>query len=86
MGAVLFDEVQAAQHHELVHDAGLLRHQLAALHAGHVAADRLELAAKFDRGARLHVVHVQMRRAAVQEDHDYAFARRGARRGHGLTP
>ena len=37
VGAVLFDEVQAAQDRQLVHDLGLPGHQLAAFHARHVA-------------------------------------------------
>ena len=64
-----------ANRHELVHHAGQARHQLANLNARHVGADRLKLAADFHRSVGLEVVHILMRRAAGQVDHNHGFVR-----------
>src|SRR5258706_16458956 len=48
----------------------LEREVLADLDAGHVGLDGVELAAEFLRRVRLEVVHVHVRRAAGQVDHD----------------
>ena len=55
---------------ELVPHAGLQREVFADLHAGNVGLDRLEFAAEFGRSVRLEVVHVHVRRAAGQVNHD----------------
>ena len=48
------------------------------LHAGNVGVDRAEFATIFGRGVRLEIVHVHVRRAAGQIDHD---GRLGAAQG-----
>ncbi len=53
-----------------VHLPGQARQQLAHLDAGDGGGDRLELAANLGRGVRLHVPHVEVAGAAVEEDED----------------
>ena len=67
---VLVDRDDRADDGELVPHLGLQREVLADLHAGDVGRDRLELAAELRRGVGLEVVHVHVRRAAGQVDHD----------------
>src|SRR5262249_54287572 len=52
---------------------------LADLDAGDVGLDRLELALELGRGLRLEVVHVHVRRAARQVDHDGRLVRAALR-------
>ena len=64
---------------------GQARQVLADVDAGDVGPDRLELAADLDRGVRLEVHHVLVRRPAGQEDHDDGLVR-AADAGLGLGP
>ena len=70
-------QAAAAQDRELVGDLGLHRHQLADLDARHVGLDGIELAPILARGVGLHVVHVEVRGPAAQENHDDRLVRRG---------
>ena len=67
---VFIDGTERADDGQLVPHAGLQGEVFADLDAGHVGGDRLELAAKLDGRFRLEVVHVHVRRAAAQVDHD----------------
>ena len=73
VGRVQMDEMHSAKDGELVRDFGLHRHQLADFHAGDIRADRAEFAAVLAGSLRLHVVHIEMRRSAAQENHDDGF-------------
>ena len=55
---------------ELVPHLRLQGEVLADLHAGDIGRDRLEFAAILDRGIRLEVIHVDVRRAARQVNQD----------------
>src|SRR6185312_4478916 len=63
-------ELHVADDGELVGDPGVERQHLGNADAGHHGVDRLEFAAIFDRGIRLRVVEVDVRRAAVQVNED----------------
>ena len=55
---------------ELVGNFGVPGHQFTNVDARDVGADGVELATKFHRRIRLHVVHVEMTGATGQVDHD----------------
>ena len=74
VAGVVADRVHAAQNGQLVGHARLHRHQVAKFDAGHIGADRLKFAAKLGRGVRLHVIGVDVRRAAAEENHDGGLA------------
>ena len=78
--------LRAAEDRELVGDLRLHRHQLADFHARHVGANGIELAAVLDRRLRLHVVHVEVRRAAAQVNHDRRLGPPAVGRRGGLQP
>src|ERR1043166_7049750 len=61
-------EAEVANQGEPVGNRRLERHQLADVEAGDVGANRLELAAILGRGVRLHVVVIDMARAAEEVD------------------
>jgi len=67
---VLIDRNDRADNAQLVEHASLARHVFANLHARDVRLDRAEFAAIFDRSFRLQIVHVHVRRATRQVDHD----------------
>ena len=66
-----------------VHLLGDQWQHLADVNARHSSADRLELAANLPRRVHLQVVHVLMRRAAGQVNHDDGFFALAAARGCG---
>ena len=66
-----------------VHLLGDQRQHLADLDARHGGANRLELPADLPRRVHLQVVHVLMRRAAGEVDHDDGFLAPAAARGLG---
>ena len=76
---MLVDGDKRADDGQLVEHAGLARHVFANLHAGHVGLDRPKLAAILHGGVRLEVVHVHVRRAAGQVDHDGGLVGRASR-------
>ncbi len=55
----------------LVRALGVERHEFADVEAGDVGRDGVKGAAVFGRGVRLHVVHVEVRRAAREPDEDH---------------
>ena len=71
--------VERANDGELVHHPGQTRHVLADLDAGDVGGDGAEGAADLRRGLHLEVVHILVRGAAGQVDHDDGFVRSRAR-------
>jgi len=79
--AVFVDRSDGADDGELVPHAGLARHEFADLDAGDVSGDGTKLAAIFDGGVGLEIVHVHMRGAAGQVDHNGGFARRACASG-----
>jgi len=62
--------VRRANQRKLVHVLGDLRHVFADLNAVHIGRDRLELAAKLDRGLGLEVPGIHRAQPAVQEEKD----------------
>ncbi len=79
-------EAHVADDRQFVGDLRLQGHQLADVQAGDVGVDRLELAADFDGGVRLHVVEVDVAGAAVEVDHDDGLARRAGGGAVGPEP
>ncbi len=73
---VLVHRAEGADDGQLVPHAGLQGEVLADLDAGHVGGDRLELAAELLGRVRLEIVHVHVRRAAAEVDHDGRLAGR----------
>ena len=63
---------------ELVGQLSVQGQQFADIEAGHLGADRLEVAAIFGRGVRLHVVRFHVRRPARQPQEDHRGVRRGS--------
>ena len=70
VAGMVADGMHAAEDGDFVSNLRLQRQQLANLHAGNGGLDRLELAAVVVAQVRLHVVGVEVRRPAAQEDHD----------------
>ena len=64
----------AAHDGELVGDPGLPRHELADLHPRHVRLDGAEFSADLRGRTGLHVVGIDVARAAAQADHDDRLA------------
>jgi len=59
-----------ADRHQLVHVAGEVGQKFANLNAGNAGANGIELAADFDRGIDLDVVHILMGRPTAAVNHD----------------
>ena len=72
LGVVAGAVVDGPQHGQLVHQAGLLGHQLAELDAGHVGVDRAERAAILGRRLRLGVPGLHVPGAAAEPEQDDA--------------
>lgn len=61
-------DMQRTDDGELVHHPGLLGEQFGDLDARHVGVDRLPQATVLDGGLGLHVVHIEVARAAIEPD------------------
>src|SRR5437868_4062677 len=69
-GVVVAAADDGADRHGLVHDASQIGKQLADFDAGNGGWNRIELATDFGGRIDLEVVHVLMRRATAEVDHD----------------